>query len=284
MAPAVENWGSACFAYYQGKTPDLIHPYRPSLVVYLQIQLYNNHLSGVGYKGRFQWATYSFEKKQFSHGEQGGATNARPLANGEGFVYTPYAQPGSVTKAYCIRLKRWWEEVSKQRKELIGENHEVDISYTPQQVVRKHSLIQNISPDMQPSGYFNCTVEVVFEFFTNSEAYLQIKVVHGHMNDSGPYSLYVTDYSQNDQLVPIQASWCLPSMGCRVLKIEVWDDASPLAQAMVVGEYWSIRNVRARISHGGYLEGKLAETKFNKLEIDDAHRNPHLKELLEYIA
>ena len=98
------------------------------------------------------------------------------------------------------------------------------------------------------------------------------------------YSLYVTDYTTNPRITPVQGSWCPPSLEERILKVEMWDTASQLGQTMEPGEYWFLRNARMKISDGGYLEGtmQLAE-KVQKLNENDLTRDPHLEALLESV-
>ena len=98
------------------------------------------------------------------------------------------------------------------------------------------------------------------------------------------YSLYVTDYTINPKITPVQGSWCPPNLEGRILKVEMWDTASQLGQTMEPGEYWFLRNARMKISGGGYLEGtmQLAE-KVQKLNENDLTQDPHLEALLEFV-
>ena len=51
---------------------------------------------------------------------------------------------------------------------------------------------------------------------------------------------------------------------------------------MQPGEYYLMRNMRLRISGGGYLEGKMKEgRKIKKLDEDVLENQPHLIELLK---
>ena len=106
----------------------------------------------------------------------------------------------------------------------------------------------------------------------------------GFLNDNDVYSLYVTDYTINPKITPVQSSWCPPDLSDRILKVEMWDSASQLGQTMKPGEYWFLRNTRMKISDAGYLEGtmQLAE-KVRKLDEDDLTRDPHLQTLLEFV-
>lgn len=83
----------------------------------------------------------------------------------------------------------------------------------------------------------------------------------------------------------MQANWCPPELADRVLKIEMWDSASQLAQTMEKGEYWFLYNTRMKISPGGYVEGtmQLVE-KVKKLEESDSIKDQHFIALLQYVT
>lgn len=114
----------------------------------------------------------------------------------------------------------------------------------------------------------------------------RFQVLHGHANDNGVYSLYVTDYSLNPSITPVQGVWCPKGLSEYVLKCEMWDDAAKMGKIMMAGEYYCIKNARMRVSLGGYVEGKIVEPKINKLELDpqEASRNPFLTALIEYVV
>jgi hypothetical protein len=58
--------------------------------------------------------------------------------------------------------------------------------------------------------------------------------------------------------------------------------AVALGQQMNSGEYWSLDNVRMKVSSGGYIEGSFSEAdKARKLSIADVDTNPHLRALLQ---
>jgi hypothetical protein len=110
------------------------------------------------------------------------------------------------------------------------------------------------------------------------------EVLYGHPNENGVYSLYVTDYSINPQITPVQATWCHPGLADRVLKIEMWPPADELAKRMLPGEYYSICNNRIKNSKGGFLEGSFSESrKARKLDETDAESNSHLRSLLQCV-
>ena len=104
------------------------------------------------------------------------------------------------------------------------------------------------------------------------------------MNDNGVYSLYVTDYTNNDAIASIQASWCIPALADLIFKIELWNEASVVGPDMQPGEYYEIKNVRMKESTGGYWEGSFSEVKkLRKLDEESLEEVPHLVELLKYV-
>jgi hypothetical protein len=103
------------------------------------------------------------------------------------------------------------------------------------------------------------------------------------LNLNGVHTIYMTDYTLNNQLASVQSHWCPPSLSDFVLQMEMWDDAAGVARTMREGEYYLIKNARMRANNNGYLEGKVAESKIFKLEETDAETNIHLKSLLESV-
>jgi hypothetical protein len=97
------------------------------------------------------------------------------------------------------------------------------------------------------------------------------------------YTLYVTDYTRNEQAMALQSNWCHPSLSEFVLQFEMWDAAAHIAESMRPGQYYSINNARMKINPSGYLEGKVAENKIVQLSEDDTG-NMHLQALLAYVS
>lgn len=107
------------------------------------------------------------------------------------------------------------------------------------------------------------------------------QVLNTYENSNGVWSVYVTDYSLNAELPSVDTSWSLPSLVNRILKIEMWDDAAPVAATMQSGQYYDIKNVQMKISAGGYWEAKVNDgRKIRKLDDDELESEPHLAELL----
>jgi hypothetical protein len=60
------------------------------------------------------------------------------------------------------------------------------------------------------------------------------------------------------------------------------DEAVSLAQQMNSGEYWSLHNVRMKVSSNGLIEGSFSEAaKACKLSITEVDSNQHLRALLQ---
>lgn len=94
----------------------------------------------------------------------------------------------------------------------------------------------------------------------------------------------MTDYtSKSGTFTEHSSEWCPASLADRVLRIEMWrDKAVALGQQMNSGEYWSLDNVRMKVSNAGYIEGSFSEAaKARKLSIADVDASPHLRALFQ---
>ena len=113
------------------------------------------------------------------------------------------------------------------------------------------------------------------------------KVLHGVQNDNSVhnvYTLFVTDYTRNPFASPTQGQWCPPKLAEVVMPIELWESSTALGPTMQAGEFYSIRNIKLRVSGGGYAEGKMVEAeKITKLNEDDLENQPRLAALLKYV-
>ncbi|KZT09597.1 uncharacterized protein LAESUDRAFT_512246 [Laetiporus sulphureus 93-53] len=135
----------------------------------------------------------------------------------------------------------------------------------PSVQARIHRLISEASPDAEPQGFFDCTVEVL----------------DGYPNDNGVYSLYVTDYTSNAQLAVVNKDRCA-DMGNRVLKLELFNEAAEYGPKFKPGEFWFFGNSRMKVSEGGYVEATFsAVQKMRKLDEDELDTEPHLEALLK---
>jgi len=110
------------------------------------------------------------------------------------------------------------------------------------------------------------------------------QVLKGFPSFNGVHTLYVTDYTRNNQMRGVQSNWCPTSLSDFVLQMEMWDDAAEIARKMREGDYYYIKNARMRANPAGYLEGKVTQSKIIQLEEKDAQTNNYLQTLLEFVA
>ena len=101
------------------------------------------------------------------------------------------------------------------------------------------------------------------------------------MADNGVFSLYVTDYTRNDQVAIVQNNWWPSSISDRILLIEMWDAAAEMGPSLKTGDFIYIGNARMVTNHyTGYLQAKLQQNKIRRLLETDT--DPHLSDLLEW--
>jgi hypothetical protein len=63
----------------------------------------------------------------------------------------------------------------------------------------------------------------------------------------------------------------------------MWDEARALGPTMLPNEYYSLKNVRMKLSRAGCIEAKLVEPKIQKLDPDDVNPDSHLKALISFV-
>ncbi|KAL0946513.1 hypothetical protein HGRIS_012729 [Hohenbuehelia grisea] len=237
----------------------------------VKVDLFQGVANGVGYKDRMKWSIYDSSTQRTRHGNEGSELPPPThLANGYGGMFSPVLTVTDAEKTHCARLAEWWARVQKARKVALGDVQRLGdpdlVDPTLGRKARLHRLIQDASPDVEPQGYFDCTVEVL----------------HTHKDDIQgmlSYTVFVTDYTPNPSLSICQAQWCPPGLGDKVLRVVMWDAAMDMAKTMEPG-YYTLNNVRMKISKGGYYEAKLFEAhKIRRLDQDS--RNMHLEALLE---
>ncbi|KAF9475059.1 hypothetical protein BDN70DRAFT_996679 [Pholiota conissans] len=225
----------------------------------VKVQEYQGHLTGVGYHDKLTWAAFSPIKGEFHHGPCTAVPKQEGLAEGgQGVSFSPFFQPGPTETKYCIGLSDWWRKITTQ------EPSDKVIVQKVERHQRFHRLISEAGPSVPPDGYFDCTIEVLKAFNSLNNV----------------YTIYVTDYTRNEQAIVIQTNWCHPSLSEFVVQFEMWDEAAEIAKDMHPGQYYLISNARMRINTSGYLEGKVVENKMTKLSEDDLWNVP-LKALLE---
>ncbi|OBZ65733.1 hypothetical protein A0H81_14324 [Grifola frondosa] len=168
---------------------------------------------------------------------------------------------------YCIRLGDWYRAI-KAHQQL--QTTDVTVYQIPGEFVhasskRMHRLISEVLPDTEPQGFFDCTIQVV----------------HGVSHNDDMYSLYVTDFTRNPSVSPIDSDWCPPKLSDYVLKMAMWGTAAKVGPEMEPGQYYFIGNARMKFDSGGYLEAKINEgQKVRRLNEDELEGEPYLEALL----
>ncbi|KAK0497057.1 hypothetical protein EDD18DRAFT_1253386 [Armillaria luteobubalina] len=253
----------------------LPHPEVNDVVILRGVKLteFNGSPSAIGYHDSLQWAVYKPETRKMDHNRGSAPLSVRLGQDGTGAVFSPFHDARPQEIAYCSKLAAWWRAVLEKRREELGTVHQIGGGVPEKEIFsagskRQHRLICDAGPSVPPNGYFDCTVEVLYGYA--SEAANQ------------PYDIYVTDYTKNEQLTPVQYKWC-PSTALAetVLRIQLWDGARELGTSMQTGVIYSMKNVRMRVSKGGYLEAKIQEAKIQPLDEKEAEHNVHLREFLE---
>ncbi|KAH7906154.1 hypothetical protein BJ138DRAFT_1016657 [Hygrophoropsis aurantiaca] len=228
----------------------------------LKVTQFQGRPSVVGYGDKLRWAAYDPEMRCIRPPNRGNAPEFEGGPDTIGYRYTPYWEPRADGDEinYCSKLADWWQELQKRG----GDN--ITTIQCVKRSKRPHRLIADASPEMEPSGFFDCTVEIL----------------HVYQNDNGPYSVYVTDYTSNPRLHPIQTSWCPPELSTHVLKIEMWDAAANLARIMEPGDLWFMYNSRVVHNRHGFMEGKMQlDERVCKLDERNTDNQPHLEALIQ---
>ena len=107
-------------------------------------------------------------------------------------------------------------------------------------------------------------------------------MLQGFKNDNGVYSLYVTDFTKNEDL-PATDKWS-PSRRHMVLKVEMWDAAASRGPSLKTRGYYLLENCRM-LRQDNYLQAKIVEPKIREFSKEDEKdlANPRFAELLEYV-
>jgi hypothetical protein len=151
----------------------------PSIVLLTrasQAQSFNEGISAVGYKNRLKWALYDLSTHSFRHPVAEGTPEWEGQAEGIGHPFSPFARPGTIELEYCRRLSEWWAKV-KEKEDARDANttvHQIGGtagSYRREIPKRQHRLICDAGPEIEPNGFFDCTVEVSFGLHPDSLYY-----------------------------------------------------------------------------------------------------------------
>ncbi|KAF9227780.1 hypothetical protein BS17DRAFT_774296 [Gyrodon lividus] len=227
----------------------------------LKISEFNGSLTATGFSDKLRWAVYDPTTHCIRPPIMGDAPEKEALGDGLGYKFSPYWEPieDSVELQYCRRIVGWWKDLQQRRSQ------DVTTVQCSRPARRQHLLISQASPELPPNGFFSCTIEVLQKFDGNTET----------------STVYVTDYTTNPCIHPVQATWCPPELSDHILQCEMWDDAKAIARTMNPGEYWYLHNVRAKWNPNHYMEGKirLAE-KITQLDETKLRAQPYLAALL----
>ncbi|KIJ17019.1 hypothetical protein PAXINDRAFT_180193 [Paxillus involutus ATCC 200175] len=226
----------------------------------LRIAEFNGESKATGFSDKLRWAVYDPNTHWIQPPIKGDAPEKEALDDGLSYEFSPYWEPiqDSVELHYCRRIVEWWKPLQEHR------DRNVTTVQCSGAARKQHLLISQASPDLPPNGFFKCTVEVLQKYTNNAAT-----------------TVYVTDYTSNPYVYPVQAAWCPPELSERILQCEMWDSANAIARTMNPGEYWYLHNVRAKWNTSHYMEGKMQlSEKVTQLDETKLGAHPYLRALL----
>ncbi|KAK0238269.1 hypothetical protein EDD85DRAFT_790306 [Armillaria nabsnona] len=163
--------------------------------------------------------------------------------NGLGVQFSPFhnAQPQEID--YCSKLSTWWRAILEKRQAELGTIHQIG-EETPE-----HGMV--------PS------TRRVHKLIRDADHKVLSK------SDNGSYyELYVTDYTKNDEVIPMRSKFWPSSLAETMLKIKMWDAALPLGRTMEQGRIYRMKNVRMILGRSGGLEAKIGKTLTHLMYVD----------------
>lgn len=150
-------WSSYETSRYQVRF-DLINYH----LISVQIEEYMGNLVGYGQHNRLRWAAYSPSAGEIHYGPPNNAPKEENLADGFGAPFSPFYVADEIDIQHCISISDWW------RKLLAKDLSESVVPIAKGPIKRLHRLISETGPNVYPSGFFDCTVEVIFSYCTFS--------------------------------------------------------------------------------------------------------------------
>lgn len=107
----------------------------------------------------------------------------------------------------------------------------------------------------------------------------------GYPNENGVYTLFVTDYTRNNSIVPVEKDMWPKQLCDKVLKFELFAPAAEKGPAIAERKgYYFFGNCRMKVSTGGYWEATWSQiNKMRRLDEDELEAEPHLAELLKWV-
>lgn len=119
-----------------------------------QIEDYMGNIVGVGQHDRLRWAAYSPTAGEIYYGPPNNTPREEKLAGGFGASFSPFYETDEADIQHCISLSDWWKKILE--KDL----SESVVPISKGNGKRLHRLLSETGPNVPPSGYFDCTVEV----------------------------------------------------------------------------------------------------------------------------
>lgn len=244
-----------CFA----RASELLPEAMPGNILMLR-QIYGDSWQGSAcgvapsYKG---WSWAKFDPRD---------NDSTPVSSPIG-VHNLRFQPTENELRYCRHLVDWWKSIYPEAYAHAITVHKVTSRYSLGGSGRVHRLIADASPTAEPQGYFDCTVEVLA----------------GYPNENGVYTLFVTDYTRNNSIVPVEKDMWPKQLCDKVLKFELFAPAAEKGPAIAERKgYYFFGNCRMKVSTGGYWEATWSQiNKMRRLDEDELEAEPHLAELLK---
>lgn len=177
--------------------------------------------------------------------------------------FSPYMQLSPAELKDCKELCDWWA-LQGPGASLVSHRH--------------HVLISDITPDLLPGGFFNCTVEVSGWLLPSLWLTVPFKVLKKREGSrDGLTTVYVTDYTPNKHIYPLMSDWCPPGLFQCIFQVEMWDAAKVLAEEMSLEDYWCLDNVQAKWNWLHYVEDTMQRQQSTH-HVDKAC--PHIQALL----
>lgn len=135
-------------------------------------------LQGVGFYDRLKWAVYDPTTGGRKEPQINNAPTTVALAQR---IFTPFHTPTAEELVSCKCVVLWWAKVQNRKQEMRGTVHIVvdpkenttgkqqTKSSASRDIGRKQLLLADVTADMQPMSYFDCTVEVQYTWLYNPQ-------------------------------------------------------------------------------------------------------------------
>ncbi|OAX41609.1 hypothetical protein K503DRAFT_863739 [Rhizopogon vinicolor AM-OR11-026] len=139
------------------------------IVLFRMVKAFASHgsFTGVGYDDKLRWVTYDPNTRRFRDPDRKDAPHSEILDGGLGYSFSPFYKPNMQGKEaeYCAQLADWWQEMQ-------AKNQDITTVQCVARGMREHRLISDVTPDIFPQGYFDCTVEILHAFENTDRPYV----------------------------------------------------------------------------------------------------------------